>query len=349
MTLDLMTQSPEGLLTIMQLRGVGPQIARRLASLFEYVAEIPDADEGTLRGVATNRVLNTIREQESWTIAHEQAHRLMANAFDNDVAVISFFDSQYPALLRHIPDPPPILYVKGQLRASIRNVACVGTRNTTTFGIEVARRVTKLLVDNEYSIVSGLALGIDAESHQAALANGGHTVAILANGLDSVYPAKHRDLAQQILEQGGALLSEQPPGARAFAQNLIQRDRLQCGMSLATFVMQTDVVGGTMHTVRFTLEQGRILYVPVPPGQYAQEEQNRGIQALSEQTGRELVDTLNARDSFRDLLISHYGDRLAARPITGQDDYKAVLQELRAAEQTPMATRTISDAQKRMF
>jgi DNA processing protein len=107
----------------------------------------------------------------------------------------------------------------------------------------VTHRLVDLLVEHQWGIVSGLARGIDAESHQAALANDGYTVAVLANGLDRIYPAGNRDLAEEIVERGGALVSEQPFGVPARPANLIQGCRLQSGMSLATVVMQTDLSG----------------------------------------------------------------------------------------------------------
>ena len=125
--------------------------------------------------------------------------------------------------------------------------------------------------------VSGLALGVDTLCHEAALEAGGHTVAILANGLDSVYPGQNRELAARILAAGGALLSEQPLGAPALPRNLVARDRLQSGMSAATIVMQTDLIGGTMHTVRYAVLQGRPLIAPVPQGTHADAPKSRGI------------------------------------------------------------------------
>ena len=158
--------------------------------------------------------------------------------------------------------------------------------------------VPELILQMESRLFARTATDIAAVFDRQAVENGGYTVAVLANGLDSIYPSENRELAQSILEGGGALVSEQPPGSRAFAQNLIQRDRLQSGMSLATFVFQTDVVGGTMHTVRFTLTQGRLLFAPVPPSKYAIEEKSRGIRAIVEKNGLELADILKAERSI---------------------------------------------------
>lgn len=349
MTVDIASQSPEGLLTLMQLRGVGPQTATKLAENFERVSEIPHASDDAILPFVTTRVVNTLRESSEWTEAHEIAHRQVDWASKEGIRLVSCFEPEYPEHLRRIHDRPPVLYVKGTLRDDEQSVACVGTRNPSPFGAEVARRITRMLVDNGYSIVSGLAIGIDAECHTAALDRGGHTVAVLANGLDSVYPAKHRDLAQQIVDKGGALVSEQPLGAKAFAQNLIKRDRLQSGMSLGTFVMQTDVVGGTMHTVRFTLEQQRLLFVPVPTEKYKDEVPSRGIRALAEQTGEELAETIDANKTFRQLIMQQFRERPPAWPIKGQDDYSEVIQLLKEAGRSLHKETRDSDVPRPLF
>jgi DNA processing protein len=169
---------------------------------------------------------------------------------------------------------------------------------------------------------------VDTLCHQAALEAGGHTVAILANGLDSVYPAQNRELATRILAAGGALLSEQPLGTPALPRNLVARDRLQSGMSAATIVMQTDLIGGTMHTVRYAVLQGRPLIAPVPQGAHAEEPKSRGILALTQRTGGTFARFVDASDDYAECLTMKFADRSVARPITGRDDYDALLDTL---------------------
>jgi DNA processing protein len=184
------------------------------------------------------------------------------------------------------------------------------------------------LGDRGWSIVSGLALGVDSLSHQAALDSGAHTVAILANGLEAVYPKKNARLAADILSSGGALLSEQPFGTPAIPRNLVQRDRLQSGMSAGTIVMQTDIIGGSMHTVRFTLLQGRLLFTPAPYGPHMDEPKSRGILALSRVPGRELARMLEAEGDYAALLERAFGDRPVATPIAGRTDYEKLFSML---------------------
>jgi DNA processing protein len=329
--LDVPTKSALGLVTMLGLRGVGKQTAPKLARSYSSLASILDAPEAEIAEVVTKGAMQSIRDRSAWNAAHEKAHRCFDDAEKLGAKIVGLFDECYPPLLRRIPDPPPVIYLKGNLRPNCRNVACVGTRHPTWFGGEVARRMVKVLVAHDWSIVSGLAIGIDAESHRTALENGGHTVAIMANGLDSIYPKENRELAHAILDKGGAWISEQPPGTRAYAQHLVDRDRLQSGMSVGTFVMQTDIVGGTMHTVRFTLTQGRLLFAPVPPPAHAEEKQSQGIRAIAEQCGPTLADTIEASGEYRELLAKCFADRPPAIPIHGQGDYASAIDKLESA------------------
>ena len=237
-------------------------------------------------------------------------------------------DEDYPDWLRQISDRPTILHVRGRLRPGRRYVACVGTRQPSVFGQAAACAISGFLAAHDWTIVSGLALGVDTLCHEAALEAGGHTVAILANGLDSVYPAQNRGLAERILAAGGALLSEQPLGTPALPRNLVSRDRLQSGMSAATIVMQTDLIGGTMHTVRFALLQGRPLIAPVPQEAHADEPKSRGILALTQRTGTELVRLVGASGAYAEHLTKKFADRSVALPLDDRDGYAALLDML---------------------
>jgi DNA processing protein len=234
------------------------------------------------------------------------------------IRVLAPVDDDYPRWLRSIVDHPAVLHVRGRLLPGRRCVACVGTRQPSAFGQVAAREISRFLAARGWSVVSGLALGVDTICHEAALEAGGHTVAVLANGLDSVYPRQNRALAERILAAGGALVSEQPPGTPALPRHLVARDRLQSGMSAATIVMQTDLTGGSMHTVRYALLQGRRLVVPVPRGADAEEPKSRGILALTRRTGSDLARLIGARGGYAELLTRRFADRPAATPLAGR-------------------------------
>jgi DNA processing protein len=246
-------------------------------------------------------------------------------ADEHETKIFSQLDPEYPQILRHIPKPPTFLYVKGKLPPNLRAVACVGTRWPTAWGKTVAERVTNRLVKEGYSIVSGLAFGIDAIAHKAALAAGGQTIAILPCGLDNIYPIRHTDLADQMIEEGGALVSEQPFGASLHPHHFIKRNRLQSGLSLATMIVQSAKKGGTMHTAQFCKKQSRLLCVAEPQGQYIEEKESLGnLDLLKDPT----TFSLKSADDYPKLL-QILKSQTTQQPENPQ--YKLALHPLRAA------------------
>lgn len=327
MNLDVSTSSPAGVLTLLALHGVGPQATERLRGRFATLQAIVEASPKDLEVVSAS-VRTSLRDQEAWKSAYLRALSILTEAERQGVRVLTVADDDYPVLLREIRDRPPVLYVRGQLRRDRRAVACIGTRTPSRFGEEVTKRITSALAERGWSIVSGLAVGVDSLAHQAALEKGAHTVAVLANGLDAVYPKKNTQLANDILNAGGAWISEQPCGVPATPRNLVQRDRIQSAMSVATVVMQTGVVGGSMHTVRFTLMQGRLLVAPVPQGRFAQEMESGGILAVTTRPGIELRGVIDADGEYAALLGGQFRDRPVAMPIKGREDYEHVFSVL---------------------
>ena len=328
MKLDTRCDSAEGLLTLLAFRGIGPQAAERIAARFSTLGDVRDASPRHLAEVVSDSVRSLLRDEHAWKSARVHALRILDQADEHSVRVLTAVDDEYPVWLREIPDRPPVLYVKGKLPPNRRCVACIGTREPSRFGELATQRITAHLVENGWSIVSGLAIGIDTLAHQAALDAKGHTVAVLANGLETVYPKKNKALADRILEAGGAWLSEQPFGTAVLPRNLVRRDRLQSGMSAGTIVMQTDIEGGSMHTVRFTLLQKRRLFAPVPDGQHSEEPKSRGILALTRKSGAVLSDLLETQGEYRDLLQSLYRDKPPAVPLSSREDYRDLLGQL---------------------
>ncbi|MDC0932400.1 DNA-protecting protein DprA [Arcobacteraceae bacterium] len=180
-----------------------------------------------------------------------------------DVIVISYYDTEYPIQLKSLKIPPLFLFCKGNIKllSNKKNIAVVGTRENSHIGKTVAIKTAEYFSQHDYTIVSGLAKGIDTAGHIGALNVNGKTIAILTD-LVKIYPAENRELAQNILNNQGLLFSEIAPWKNIFRSAFVDRDRLQSGMSLGTFVIETDIKGGTMHTVKFTLEQNRHLFVP---------------------------------------------------------------------------------------
>ncbi len=175
---------------------------------------------------------------------------------------IRISDEAYPPLLREIQNPPRVLYIKGILPDfSLPWISVVGTRKATHEGKELAKNISRSLAEAGAIIVSGLALGIDVSAHEGALAGKGKTIAVLANGLDSIYPRQHENVAKKIITQEGALLSEYEEKTPALPHQFLERNRIISGLSIATIVIEAPLRSGSIATARTAAEQGRDVFV----------------------------------------------------------------------------------------
>jgi DNA processing protein len=173
---------------------------------------------------------------------------------------ITLNDSNYPALLKEISDPPPVLFVRGNPELLSRpQIAIVGSRNPSAIGMETAFGFARTLSQYGFVITSGLALGIDAASHQGALNAKGYTIAVAGTGLDRVYPARHIDLATEIVNTG-AMVSEFPPGTLAKANHFPRRNRIISGLCQGLLVVEAARSSGSLITARMALEQNREVF-----------------------------------------------------------------------------------------
>lgn len=174
--------------------------------------------------------------------------------------IITLADADYPALLLEINDPPFVLYLKGQRELLQRPMlAVVGSRNASAQGLRDAQAFAQNLAEAGLTIVSGLALGIDAAAHEGALQSTGHTIAVMGTGMDIVYPARNRNLAHRIAERG-LLLSEFAPGTPSVASNFPRRNRIISGLSRGCLVVEAALQSGSLITARQALEQGREIF-----------------------------------------------------------------------------------------
>lgn len=172
----------------------------------------------------------------------------------------------FPQCLRHIPSPPSQLFWLGAHPKSFMDkprLAVVGSRQATSYGAQVTQRLVGAIAKAGVVVVSGLALGVDAIAHSACLKAGGLTMAVLPSGLDQIYPASHLALAKQIVESGGCLISEHPPGAQIYRSNFVARNRLISGLADVLLITEAAKSSGSMHSASFALEQGRtVMAVP---------------------------------------------------------------------------------------
>lgn len=177
------------------------------------------------------------------------------------IEMITINDNNYPKMLKNIYDPPIALYIKGNKEIfSTYAVGMVGCRNCSIYGKNTAQKLAYDLAKNNFVVVSGLAKGIDTYSHVGCLAGKGKTIAVLGNGLDTVYPFENKELADKIVETGGAVISEYIIGTKPLKQNFPQRNRIISGLSNSIIVVEAKERSGTMITVNCALEQGREIY-----------------------------------------------------------------------------------------
>ncbi len=182
-------------------------------------------------------------------------------ALASGVVILAWPDARYPALLREIPDPPPALYLRGSSDAlALPGVAVVGSRLSTVYGQNVARMLCADLARQGCSVVSGLARGIDTAAHEGSLAIQGHAIAVLGTGIDVFYPKENEGLYGRIIEQGGAIVTENPPNVPPLPRNFPVRNRIIAGIAWGTVVVEADGRSGSLVTARFTLETGRELF-----------------------------------------------------------------------------------------
>ena len=196
-------------------------------------------------------------EEKNKTNPETEWHRLKKSG----VRLILSNDKEFPMLLKEIPWPPFGIYIKGELPKNGISIAVVGTRKATNEGKNAAKKFAYELAAKKVSIISGLALGIDAAAHVGCLDAAGITIAVLANGLDSVYPKTHYSLAKKILENGGALVSEYPLEGPPFPSRFIERNRIVSGLSRGTLVVEAPERSGSLATARFAMEQNRDVFV----------------------------------------------------------------------------------------
>jgi len=180
--------------------------------------------------------------------------------------VVSYHCKEYPDNLKRIVDPPAVIFVKGIVPERVKqSISIVGTRKSCPEGRRLAEKAVELMVQHKFPLVSGMALGIDTASHKAALLNGLPTVAVLAHGLDRIHPKQNIKLAQRILEDGGALISEHPPRTPISKWMFAARNRILVGISAATVLAESPRSGGSLISVKIALREGRQTYAFTPP------------------------------------------------------------------------------------
>jgi DNA processing protein len=273
-------------LALNKIPGLGPVTIKKLFDHFGSVAAVWSAAEHEvfgLEGINRSAARSFIDQRGK---IDPEAELDLVNS--RQIAVLTLEDDAYPSQLKNIYDPPPVIYLKGDLlSADAKAIAIVGTRRASRYGLEMAKKLAEQLSAHGVTIVSGLASGIDTAAHQGALAAGGRTVAVFGCGVDVIFPAENKPLAEKI-ERSGALLSEFPLGLTGDRSTFPRRNRIISGLSLGVIVVEGHYDSGAMITAKEALEQGREVFAV--PGN-VELEQSKGPHWLIKQ-GAKLVESV---------------------------------------------------------
>ena len=299
--------------------GVGNDSARKLLAAFGLPTELFDQAAAGLAAVVGERLARALQQPpESLDAEVDKATRWLEAENHH---LLTLGDSAYPPALLQMSDPPLMLYVLGELGAldHPNKIAIVGSRNPTPQGQINARQFAHALGEAGLCVVSGLALGVDGEAHEGALAAHTATIAVVGTGLDRVYPKRHHDLAHRIAAQGGAIVSEYPLGTPPLPAHFPQRNRIIAGLCQGTLVVEAAVASGSLITARLASEMGREVFA-IPGSIHAP--QARGCHALIRQ-GAKLVES--AQDVLEDLRLDVAAPAAASRDTQRVDDPTGLL------------------------
>jgi DNA processing protein len=251
-------------LALRRVRGIGPRTCRLLLDKFHSPEVIFGLDEAQIIAAGVPRPaargLKAFRDFDALEKELCELPRLGAH-------LLKWTDADYPSSLREIADPPPYLFIRGP--APLHQPPClaiVGARAASEAGLRMAHRLGMELAAKGFTVVSGLARGVDGAAHKGALDGGGRTVAVMGCGIDVIYPPEHRKLAEAIIEGGGAIVSELPLGTQPMAENFPTRNRILSGLCLGVVIVEAAEKSGSLITARMALEQNRQVFaVPGSP------------------------------------------------------------------------------------
>ncbi len=298
------------------VKGIG---AVRLQALLDHFGDLGTAWRAPLDALIEAGIGRKLAERVVQVRKDVDLDRYLAGIDSQGISILTWDDSAYPQRLKEIDQPPPVLYLRGALTADDAwSVAVVGTRRISAYGRQVTEELTATLARNGVTIVSGLARGIDAVAHQAAVKAGGRTLAVLGSGIDRIYPPEHRSLSEQIAAQG-ALISDYAPGTPPDASNFPPRNRIISGLAMAVVVVEAGETSGALITAQFAADQGREVF-SVPGNIFAA--QSKGTNRLISEGAHPL---LSANDLLDILNLTHVTEHREVRKILPADEVEESL------------------------
>jgi len=316
----------ENLLPWFQLKstpGVGNLIFKRLIDAFDSAEAVMRAPRQALAQIdgVSERLASAIKQSRLPDSVKTELSRVNQLGF----RIVTLADNDYPALLSEIPDPPPLLYVYGSLPTNLNNIAIVGSRHATQYGLSTTKHLSRNLVKHGLTIISGMARGIDTAAHEGALAAGGKTVAVLGSGLAHVYPSENEKLFHRIAANG-AVISEFPLDAEPEGHHFPMRNRIISGLSLGTVIVEATLRSGSLITARLAAEQNREVFAV--PGSI-KSFKSTGTHTLIKQGARLVEQSQDILDE-----IGHLLDRSDQGPAPDEVSNPATKSTITAAETT---------------
>jgi DNA processing protein len=309
------------------IKGIG---AVRLQALRDHFGSLEAAWQAPVEGLWAAGLGPKLADRVVEARSKANLDQLMERYIARGIRVLTWEDADYPSRLKEIDQAPPVLYVRGTLTGEDAwAIAVVGTRRVTAYGRQVTEDLAATLASNGVTVISGMARGVDAIAHQAALKAGGRTIAVLGSGVDRIYPPEHAQMAANIMEHG-ALVSDYAPGTGPEAANFPPRNRIIAGLSLATVVVEAGETSGALITAQFAVDQGREVFA-VPGSILAP--QSKGANRLIAQGARPM---LSARDVLDALQLTQVPQQRAVRRALPGDEIESRIMTVLTHEPLPM-------------
>lgn len=252
-----MTDNQKALIWLNSLPKIGAVKIKKLVEQFGEPKKLFNASPADLVGVSclTKQDMTNIMDPK----LKDKVGVYLDSIYKNEISIVTWFDDEYPELLKRIYDPPTVLFYKGTMKKSEKCIAIVGSRRATSYGVQMAETIARGLLKHNITVVSGLARGVDSYAHSAVVNSNGRTIAVLGCGVDVVYPRENARLYEKIIENG-AIISEYLPGAPPMPSNFPARNRIISGLSQGVIVIEAGEKSGSLITADFALEQGREVF-----------------------------------------------------------------------------------------